>query len=114
MENKKRRLLRKKTSVRSRFNKQDLRLSVHRSNRYLFAQIIDLKIKKTILGISDKNFSSEQGQGKVDKAKAFGQSFAKEAVSRKIKKVIFDRGSFRYHGRIKAFAEGAREGGLKF
>lgn len=114
MEDKKTRLLRKQVSVRSKFKKEDLRLSIHRSNRYLFAQVVDPKTQKTVLGISDKNFHDNQKGSKSEKAKAFGLKFAQKALDHKIKAVVFDRGRFRYHGRVKAFAEGAREGGLQF
>lgn len=82
------------------------RLLVTRSCKYLFAQVIDIKTGKTLIGLSDKKFT--------ETARAFGEKFAKEAAGLKIKEVIFDRGGNLYHGRVKAFAEGAREGGLKF
>jgi len=125
MKSRKEQTLRKRTSVRSKFPKEGYRLSVHRSNRYLFAQIIDLRTGKTIMGISDKTSSSKEKVvdktssskekvAKAVKAKNFGLEFAKQALKNKIKKVVFDRGSFRYHGRIEKFAEGVREGGLEF
>ncbi|MDO8657245.1 MAG: 50S ribosomal protein L18 [Candidatus Levybacteria bacterium] len=93
------------------------RLSVFRSNRYIYAQLIDDEKGKTILGISeknlDKNISGESNQ-RINRARQLGTSLAKEAVGRKIKNVVFDRRSYSYHGVIKALAEGAREGGLKF
>lgn len=111
------RLLRKKTRVRSKFPAEGYRLSVYRSNNCLFAQIIDLKTGKTILGLGEKKLLAEkekESKTKTEKAKMFGTKFAQEALSKKIKKVIFDRGPYLYHGRVKAFAEGAREGGLQF
>ena len=111
------RLSRKKSRVRSKFAKEGYRLSLYRSNRYLFAQIIDSKSGKTILGLAEKKTLAEKEIGsktKTEKAKLFGVKFAKEAVSKKIRKIVFDRGLYRYHGRVKAFADGAREGGLIF
>lgn len=113
----KERLSRKKNRVRSKFAKEDYRLSVYRSNRYLFAQIIDSKSGKTVLGLAEKKALTEKenkSKTKTEKAKLFGTKFAKEALSNEIKKIVFDRGPYRYHGRVKAFAEGAREGGLQF
>lgn len=89
------------------------RLSVYRSNRFMYAQLIDDVAKKTIIGVSEKHLK-ETPSGKIAKAKAVGVLLAKKAVDKKIKKVVFDRGSYSYHGRISAIAEGAREGGLEF
>lgn len=92
-------------------------MSLYRSSRYLFAQIVDLKSGKTVLGLSEKKTLTEketEKKTKTEKAKLFGVKFAGEAISKKIKKIVFDRGEYRYHGRVKAFAEGAREGGLEF
>lgn len=88
------------------------RLSVFRSNRFIYAQLIDDKTQKTLLGVSE-NELSEKGQ-KIERAKKLGLLLAKKAFSKKIKKVVFDRGGSSYHGRVKALAEGAREGGLQF
>lgn len=110
-------LLRKekrKLRTRSKFNKEDIRLSIFRSNKYLSAQIINGD--KTVFGaVENKIIPETDGKKtKIERAKIFGMGFAKEALKRKIKKVIFDRGPYLYHGRVKAFAEGAREGGLEF
>lgn len=110
-------LSRKKSRVRSKFAKEGYRLTLYRSSRYLFAQIVDLKSGKTIMGLSEKKTLVEkemEAKTKTEKAKLFGTKFAKEATSREIQKIVFDRGAYRYHGRVKAFAEGAREGGLEF
>lgn len=88
------------------------RLSVHRTNVAIYAQLIDDVSAKTILGVSEKMLSSKGT--KTEKATALGQLLAKKALEAKIKTVVFDRGQYRYHGRVKAFAEGAREGGLQF
>ncbi|MEK7160012.1 MAG: 50S ribosomal protein L18 [Patescibacteria group bacterium] len=90
------------------------RLSVYRSNRFIYAQIIDDDKRKTIVGVSEKNLSLKEKTKKADKSKELGLLIAKKALAKKIKEVVFDRGSYKYHGRVKAVAEGAREGGLKF
>lgn len=90
------------------------KLSLTRSNRYLSAQVIEPKTGAVILGRSEKVAPKEEKKTKTEKARAFGVWFAKEAIKVKIKQVSFDRGGYHYHGRVKAFAEGAREGGLDF
>lgn len=89
------------------------RLSVFRSNRHIFAQVIDDTKGKTLVAVSEKELDSKNLK-KMEKAKKLGLVLAKKAKLKKIEKVVFDRGSFKYHGRVKALAEGAREGGLKF
>jgi large subunit ribosomal protein L18 len=88
------------------------RLSVFRSNSYCYAQIIN-NAGDTVVGLSDKNLSKEKITP-IEKAKKLGMEIAKLAQTKKIKEVVFDKGRFSYHGRIKAVAEGAREGGLQF
>jgi len=90
------------------------RLSVFRSNKYVYAQVIDDSAKKTIVGVTEKELSSKEKLTKSERAKELGKLIAKKAIAKKIEKVVFDRGSYRYHGRVKAIADGAREGGLKF
>ena len=90
------------------------RLSVFRSNRYLFAQLINDEKGQTLIGVSEKELSAGEKVNKTEKAKQLGTVLAKKALHKKINAVVFDRGSYLYHGRVKAFAEGAREGGLKF
>jgi large subunit ribosomal protein L18 len=89
------------------------RLSVYKSNRFMYAQLIDDVARKTILGVSEKHLK-ETLKGKIAKAKAVGILLAKKAIAKKIKKVVFDRGSYSYHGRVSGIAAGAREGGLEF
>ncbi len=89
------------------------RLSVFRSNKYIYAQIIDKK-GDTILGVTEKQLDLKEKSTPTEKAKKLGAEIAKKALSKKISEVAFDKGRFSYHGRIKAVAEGAREGGLKF
>lgn len=90
------------------------RLSVFRSNKFIYAQIIDDENGKTIVGVSEKNLALKESVNKTVRSKELGTLIAKKAQDKKIKEVIFDRGSYKYHGRVKAVAEGAREGGLKF
>ena len=89
------------------------RLSVFRSNRFVYAQLINDEMRKTIVGVSEKHLK-EKLTGKSTRAKAVGVLLAKKALDKKIKKVVFDRGSYSYHGRINEIAKGAREGGLEF
>lgn len=90
------------------------RLSVFKSNKFIFAQIINDEIGETIVGISEKELAAKEKVNKTERARQLGVALAKKALDKKIKMVAFDRGSYLYHGRIKALAEGAREGGLKF
>lgn len=92
------------------------RLSVYRSLNHMYAQIIDDSLGNTIVAAStlDKDFASEKGhKGNVAVAKKLGQLIAKKALEKGLKKVVFDRGGYLYHGRVKAVAEGAREEGLE-
>ena len=93
-----------------------MRLSVFRSNRYIYCQLIDDIKKKTIISLSDKelDLKKEKKMTKFEKAKMVGSMLALKAKKAKIEKILFDRNGYRYHGRIKALAEGAREGGLIF
>jgi len=96
------------------------RLSVFRSNRFIYAQLINDEMRKTIVGVSEKHLKDlpagrqEKLTGKSARAKAVGVLLAKKAVEKKIKKAVFDKGSYAYHGRISEIARGAREGGLDF
>ncbi len=91
------------------------RLSVFRSNSDIYAQLIDDENGVTILGASSRqNDISAQKAPKIDKSKMVGESIAKKAKELGIEKVVFDRSGYIYHGRVKAVAEGAREGGLVF
>jgi len=94
-----------------------LRLSVFRSNKHIYGQIIDDKKGKTLVAASDvamKQSSNRAIKNKTERAREVGKIIAERALKKDIKTVVFDRGSYKYHGRIKALAEGAREGGLKF
>lgn len=88
-----------------------LRLAVFRSNKVIYAQIIDDEKRATQVSANDRQIKKGT---KIEKAKLVGLELAKKALAKKIKLVFFDRRKYRYHGRVKALAEGAREGGLKF
>lgn len=107
---------RRKLRVREklRYIAKRLRLVVFRSGRYIYGQIIDDKKGATLVSVSENQLSGEKKMTKSQKAKLLGEIMAEEALKTKIKEVTFDRGKYQYHGRIKAFAEGARTGGLKF
>ena len=91
------------------------RLSVFRSNTDIYAQLIDDDSAKTLASASskDKDIAAQKGT-KGEKSKLVGAAIARKATALGLKDVIFDRGGYLYHGRVKAVAEGAREGGLQF
>ena len=109
-----------RTRVRYRIRKkvsgtsQKPRLSVFRSNKEIYAQIIDDTTGITIAASNSRGKDVESKGNKVEIAKLVGLSLASKAKSKGIEKVVFDRGGYLYHGRVKAIAEGAREGGLNF
>jgi large subunit ribosomal protein L18 len=93
------------------------RLSVFRSSKHIYAQVIDDEEGVTLAAASTAEKSTREGLktgASVDAAKAVGKLIAQRAKEKGVKDVIFDRGSYLYHGRIKALAEAAREGGLNF
>ncbi len=91
------------------------RLTVFRSNKYVYAQIIDDSKGKTIVAYSSRDLPKAKiGKSGLEIAGAVGEELAKKAKAKKIKQVVFDRGGYRYHGKVKAIAEGARKGGLEF
>jgi large subunit ribosomal protein L18 len=91
------------------------RLSVFRSNSDIYAQLIDDASGKTLAAASSKEKDIvAQKVNKTEKGKLVGASIAKKAADLGLKDVVFDRGGYIYHGRVKAVAEGAREGGLVF
>ncbi len=101
------------------------RMAVFRSNAHIYVQLIDDESGKTLLSASDKDIktvrvktsdkdgNNENGR-RIAVAREVGLLAAEKAKKAKIEKVVFDRGGFKYHGRVKSIAEGAREGGLKF
>lgn len=110
--------MKRKIRVRKRINPLGRpRLSVFRSGKHIYAQIIDDGKRKTLISASDNQPGKslkEVKMTKIQKAKEVGEIIAQKAAKIKITDVVFDRGSYKYHGRVKALAEGAREGGLKF
>ena len=99
--------------------KERPRFAVYKSNRYLEAQLIDDLAKKTLVSASTRdkevrtNLKLKYG-GNVDAAKKLGGVLAEKAKAKGVNKAVFDRAGYLYHGRVKALAEGAREGGLAF
>lgn len=90
------------------------RLSVDFSNIHIFAQCIDDVANKTLCSISDRVLGKKVSHITVAMATELGRKLSELARQKNISEVVFDRGALRYHGRVKAFADGAREGGLKF
>jgi large subunit ribosomal protein L18 len=113
--NKKLRQARRARRIRSKIEHQSNapRLTVFRSNKHIYAQVIDDVKGKTIVSVSEKEVEIEK-INKTEKAKAVGMKLAEKAKLAKVKNVVFDKGSYKYHGRVKALADGAREGGLIF
>ena len=109
-----RKRLRNKARIRKKIfgTKEIPRLNVFRSGRHIYAQIIDDSSQTTLQFCSSLNLKEKSSA--VDTAKKVGEVIGKQALDKKIKQVVFDRGGFIYHGRVKALAEGARSAGLKF
>jgi large subunit ribosomal protein L18 len=109
-----RRRQRVRTSLRSRAAGKP-RLSVHRSGRHIYAQVIDDTAGKTLAAAStlDKDLKGKAGATK-DGAAQVGKTLAERAKAAGVSSVVFDRGGFLFHGRVKALADAAREGGLEF
>ncbi len=121
MENTKPRLARYRRHRRVRFKVKGttsrLRLCVFRSLNHIYVQVIDDLQGNTLASAStlDPEIRSEtDGKAKTSKAELVGSMIAKRALSKGINQVVFDRGGYKYHGRVKALAEAARQGGLKF
>ena len=89
------------------------RLDVFRSSKHIYAQIIDAVAGVTLVSASTMEKGFEGFGGNVEAANKVGKMIAEKALAKGIKTVVFDRGGFVYHGRVKALAEGAREGGLE-
>jgi len=92
------------------------RLVVFRSLNHIYAQLIDDTIGHTLVSASslDPEFPKDKRGSNIEGAKIVGELIGRRAVERGVKKVVFDRGGYKYHGRVKALAEGAREAGLEF
>ncbi len=115
--------IRRHKRVRAKISgtKERPRLCIFKSTKYIYAQLIDDEKGKTLVAVSSRELKKVKNVKKVDLAKEVGKLIAKKAkdlsiggYGKKIEKVVFDRGGYQYHGRVKAIAEGAREGGLKF
>jgi large subunit ribosomal protein L18 len=104
---------RRHTRIRSKVagTESKPRLSVFRSNKAIYAQLVDDTKGQTLAAASSMGIKGKKG---VEAAKIVGQELAKVAKEKKIATCVFDRGGYEYHGQVKALAEGAREGGLKF
>lgn len=90
------------------------RLSVYRSNKGIYAQIIDDISGNTLVSASSSSKDFSGGGAKVEQSKAVGKLVAEKAIAAGITQVVFDRNGYLYHGRVKSLAEGAREAGLQF
>ncbi len=90
------------------------RLSVYKSNKEIYAQLIDDKSGKTLASASSREKGVDANGTKTDISAAVGKAIAAKAIAAGIENIVFDRNGFVYHGRVKALADGAREGGLKF
>ena len=110
----------RRNKIRSRIRKtvngtaECPRLSVFRSNKAIYAQIIDDLKGHTIVAASSMESGVDKKANKVDQAIAVGKLVAQKATAAGVSAVVFDRGGYLYHGRVKALADGAREAGLKF
>jgi large subunit ribosomal protein L18 len=110
-----RKLLRKK-KVRAKIFRGGInrpRLCISKSNKHIFLQVIDDVKNVTLVSLSDKEIKLK-GKPRMDIAVEMGKKIAEKALAAKVKKVVYDRGRYNYHGIIKAVADGAREGGLEF
>lgn len=108
---KERRAVRVRSKVRGTAERP--RLSVFRSNKAIWAQVIDDRSGRTLASAASTHVT-EKGLSKADQAAKVGQLLAERAKAAGIERVVFDRGPYLYHGRVKALADGARQGGLDF
>ena len=107
----------RKARVRKKLKKYSsdrMRLSIFRSSKHIYAQIIDDTSGTTIVAASTLEKSSSGLGSNISSASKVGSEIAKKAIKAGVNEVFFDRGSYKYHGRVKALAENAREAGLKF
>lgn len=97
-------------------NPERPRLVVYRSTNHIYVQVIDDLAQKTLASASDLAGKADKAVSgaKKDRAKAVGTDIAKRCIEKGIKQVVFDRGGYKYHGRVSAVADGAREAGLEF
>jgi len=115
---KKKRFTRRRVRIKNKIRKNSdlLRLCISRSNKNFYAQIIDDSKDHTLVAIStlSKDFPEMKNRGNIEAAKSLGKLIAEKAIAAGIKAVVFDRNGYLYHGKIKAFADSARENGLEF
>ena len=113
--NKEKRRLKIRKSIRSKISgtKERPRVSVFKSNKAIYSQIIDDMSGNTLVSCSSVDIK-KFGKNNVESSKEVGMKLAEKAKKKGIKKVLFDRGGYVYHGKIKSFGDGAREGGLIF
>jgi len=90
------------------------RLAVFRSHKAIYGQVIDDQAGQTLAAASSHELGKESKMTKTEQAFKVGEALAAKAAKKKVKRVVFDRRRYRYHGRVKALAEGARQGGLEF
>jgi large subunit ribosomal protein L18 len=118
IELKKKRYNRRRLSIKRKIKSggDRLRLCISRSNKGFYCQIIDDIKGFTLLSAStlEKSFPEMKSKGNIEAAKSLGKVIAERAVAKGMKKVLFDRNGYLYHGKIKAFADSARENGLEF
>jgi large subunit ribosomal protein L18 len=114
--------LERRTRIRMRIRKkihgtaEKPRLAVFRSNKQIYAQVVDDLNRVTLLSASstEKEIAAKTGIKKIEQAKLVGKALAAKCKEKGIENVTFDRAGYKYHGRVKSLAEAAREGGLKF
>ena len=110
--NKQRRQRRVRVKIRGQADQP--RLSVFRSHKAIYAQLINDQKGEVLAAASEKDIKTKKQLSKMEKAAAVGQVLAEKGLKLKLKKVKFDRGGYRFHGRVKALAQAARQAGLEF
>ncbi len=109
---KERRRFRTRRKLQRPVASERLRLTIFRSAKHIYAQVIDTTKGHTVAEANSKSLGLSGN--KTEQAAAVGKTVAQRAIEAGAKQIVFDRGSYRYHGRVKALADGAREGGLEF
>jgi len=104
----------KRVRVKAFGTRKRPRLSVFRSNKYIYTQLIDDTKGNTLCSYSSMKLKDKKGKNKVEDAYLVGKEIGKIAKRKRIKEIVFDRSGYKFHGRIKALADGAREAGLSF
>ncbi|MFA6171054.1 MAG: 50S ribosomal protein L18 [Patescibacteria group bacterium] len=107
---------RRKNRIRAKISgtKERPRLSVFKSNKGIYLQLIDDSIGKTLVSARVNELKAVKGMKKTDRGFELGKFLAAKAKEKGIEKIVFDRGGYKFHGRVKAVADGAKEGGLVF